>query len=391
VTESRKSVAILGARGDAPEIRKQLEGIATVVATQDDLAQAMSTLRTSGASVALVVLDHEPEAALALAKTAGALNGCAAIVVSRVRDPNRILSAMRSGARDFAFLDDESGDLKRALSELQRTEIVVPAEQSGRVISVFSAKGGSGATTIASNLAGSLVAAGDDDGKPLKVVLIDFNLEMGDVLVFLDVNARYSYQELLANAHRLDPELLYRSLTQHSSGVHVMSQTDYLEEGRELSSEDAAKVIAFLRKHFDFVIIDGLRDFRDISLVALDKSDTILLTMTQDIPALKNANRCLRIFKRLGYEGDRVQLVLNRFRRSGQLTPDSISDALGRRVAATVANDFPVAIKSANEGKVLVNAAPGSAIAKDIASLVTLFRTPSAPKRRSLFSLWGKG
>jgi len=390
VTERRKSVAILGARGDAPEIRKQLEGVATIVATQDDLTQAMTTLRASAANVGLVFLDHEPDAALALAKTAGGVNGCAVIVVSRLRDPDKILSAMRSGARDFAFLDEESGDLRRALGELQRPDVQPSGEQGGRVISVFSAKGGSGATTIASNLAGSLVVA-DDDGKPVKVVLIDFNLEMGDVLVFLDVNARYSYQELLANAHRLDPELLYRSLTQHSSGVHVMSQTDYLEEGRELSAEDAAKVIAFLRMHFDFVVIDGLRDFRDISLVALDKSDTILLTMTQDIPALKNANRCLRIFKRLGYEGDRVQLVLNRFRRSGQLTPDSISDALGRRVAATVANDFPTAIKSANEGKLIVNAAPSTAIAKDVAGLVSLFRAPSTTKRRSIFSLWGKG
>ena len=214
---------------------------------------------------------------------------------------------------------------------------------------------------------------------------------IGDVLVFLDVSARYSYHELLANAHRLDSELLHRSLTQHSSGVHVMSQTDYLEEGRELSSEDAAKVVAFLRRHFDFVVIDGLRDFRDISLVALDKSDTILLTMTQDIPALKNANRCLRIFKRLGYSDDRVRLVLNRYRRVGQLTPDSIGDALGRKVSITIANDFPIAIKSVNEGKLLVNSVPSSAIAKDIVSLVSLFRTAAAPKRKSLFGRWGKG
>jgi len=311
------------------------------------------------------------------------------VVVSRERNPDSILIAMRSGARDFAYLDDDSQDVRRALLDLGLSAGSAPGGR-GKLITIFSSKGGSGATAIACNLAGDLAQL-EVDGRPARVVLLDFDLEMGDVLVFLDMTARFSYQELLANMHRLDWDLIDTSLAKHSAGFHVISQTDYVEEGRELGTADATSVLGFLRTHFDFVVIDGMRDFRETNLAALDRADTMLLVMTQDIPALKNASRCLRIFKRLGYEGDRVQLVLNRFRGAGQLTPASISDALGHKVKWTVANDFPSVIKAVNEGKLLVQSAAATAVAKDIQSIAASFQRGDAPvKRRGLFGMWGK-
>jgi len=220
------------------------------------------------------------------------------------------------------------------------------------------------------------------------VVLLDFDLEMGDVLVFLDIESRYSYLELIKNKHRLDPDLLYRSLTQHGSGLSVISQTDRLDKAEELSAGDMAEVIEFLRQHFDYIVIDGLRDFRDISLVALDRADTILLTMTQDIPALKNADRCLRIFKKLGYSDKKTQLVLNRYRASGQINLDSISDALGKRVNGTVVNDFPTVIKAINKGQLLMESSSGTQVAKDVTALVELVTEGLSYKKRKRFLLW---
>ena len=99
----------------------------------------------------------------------------------------------------------------------------------------------------------------------------------------------------------------------------------------------------------------------------------------------------LRIFQRLGYTDDRVKLVLNRYRRVGQLTPDSIGDALGRQVSITIANDFPEVIRSVNEGKLLVDAAPSSSVSKDIVDLAGLIHAPAAPKKKGIFALWGRG
>ena len=390
MSERKLSVVIIGARDEVPAIRRQIDEVATVLAVEADPALGLGVARQHAPDVGLFFIDHDKRTVLDLARQVAAQGLCAVVIVSRQRDPDNILVAMRSGAKDFAYLDEDGGDVRRALVELVRAVSTPPSGQRGKVITVFSAKGGSGATTIALNLAGAL-AKQSIDATPLKVALVDLNLEMGDVLVFLDMTARYSFQELLGNMHRLDAELLYSSMARHSSGVYVMSQTDYLEEGRDLSAADAGVVLAFLRHHFDFVVIDGLRDFGEIALTALDKADHIILALTQDIPSLKNANRCLRLFARLGYDGNRLGLALNRFRGSAQLTPDAIADALGRKVNWTIANDFPSVIRAVNEGKLLIDVASSSRTAKDVFAMVPDFHEAAPVKRRSLFSRWGKG
>jgi pilus assembly protein CpaE len=390
MASAKPTVVLIGAREEAATVRSHLAEDAQLLVSEPEPALGLAAVEERKPDLAFLFLDHDPEAILGLAKQVSALGACTVVVVSRDKNPDNILVAMRSGARDFAYLDEGGEDLRRTIRDLGVVERQAGGEARGKIVTVFGAKGGSGATTIAANLAGALCRhAGGDE--PAKVVLIDFNLEMGDVLVCLDMTAPYSFQELLANMHRLDADLLYGSLAAHSSGVRVLSQTDHLEEGRELSTADAARILSFLRQHFDFIVIDGVRDFRELALLALDKADTVLLTMTQDIPALKNANRCLRIFKRLGYSDDRVKLVLNRFRRTGQITPDAIADALGRSVSATVSNDFPVVIKAVNEGKLVVDASPTSRVAKDIVDMVGLLHQAAAPRKRGLFSRWGRG
>jgi pilus assembly protein CpaE len=381
---------ILGCRGEADALAKQCEGLAQVVAVEANLSLGQLTARTHHPDLALIFLDHDPDAALALTRQLNSHGTCLPVVVSTDKQPDNILSAMRAGARDFAYLDDEDADVARAVRELVavKSTSVAPAKQ-GKVIAMFGCKGGSGATTIAINLAGSLMNA--DSDAPSRVAVIDLDLELGDVLVFLDMSSRYNFNDVLSNMHRLDADLLHSSLAGHKSGLRVLSQADQLEEASELTPPDFIKLITFLKQHYDFVVIDGLHDFREISLAALDRSDFIVCTMTQDIPALKNANRCLKIFRRLGYSDDKTRLVLNRYRNSGQLTTNAISDALARKIDGVVANDFPAVIKAINEGRLLFEKDPGSKVAKDIAELVKLFHDVTPVKKRGLFARWGKG
>jgi pilus assembly protein CpaE len=163
-----------------------------------------------------------------------------------------------------------------------------------------------------------------------------------------------------------------------------VAQSDVLEEAEEVKPASVGKVITFLRQHFDFIVVDGLRSFDELSLVALDLADRILLTFSQDIPALKNANRCLAIFRQLGYDNEKVKLVLNRYHKRGDLDLDSVADALGMAVEGTVSNDFPTAIKAVNEGSLLVDIAPRARITKDIRALMPMVRG-ERPRRRGIF------
>jgi pilus assembly protein CpaE len=383
------TLVLIGAHGEANEIMNEVHGLANAVAIEPDAALGLLAARTHEPHIVLLYLDHDPEEILRLCKQLASQTSSAPIVVSTSKSPDTILRAMRAGARDFAFLEQKAGDVARAIRELTLAQASVPPPAQGKVIALFGCKGGSGATTIALNLAGALMNA--DPDQPAKVVVVDADLEMGDVLVFLDMSSRYTFHDVFTNMRRLDSELLYNSLGLHKSGLYVLSQTDQVEGAKELTVEEFGKVIAFLREHFDFVVVDGLRDFRDQSLVVLDRADFILCTMTQDIPALKNANRCLQIFKRLRYPDSKIRLVVNRYRNAGGLTSTSISDALAHGVDATIANDFPVVVKAVNEGHLLVETDPNSKVWKDIASLASLVHDVPKIKKKGLFSRWGRG
>jgi pilus assembly protein CpaE len=390
IMQRKPKIVLIGCRAEGAAVAEDLAPIAHTLETQISAALGSNAVRSSKAEVAVLFLDHEPEAILKLTRELSSTS-CSPVVVSSNRDPDNILRAMRAGARDFAYLEDGSADIRRAVRDLRATLSLVPAApapSTGKVISVFGCKGGSGATTIALNLAGALMRSNGE--APARVAVVDLDLEMGDVLVFLDLASKFDFHDVVANMHRLDSELLQQSLATHASGLRVLSQTDQLDDSQDLSPDDCGKVIGFLRDHFDFVIVDGLRDFRDLSLAALDRSDTILCTMTQDIPALKNASRCMTIFKRLRYSEAKVRVVINRYRNSGKLTADSVSDALGRPVDGTVCNDFPTVIESVNEGRLLNETDPSAKVTRAIHDLVPLVHElPQVPKRNGLFARWG--
>lgn len=384
------SVVIIGAREEEETIlRRQLAGVFEIAGTEPDPARAIELVRAKAPNIALLFMDHAPQAVLSISGKIAQLNGCAPVIVSRDRNPENILHAMRAGAKDFAFLEADGVDVRRVLLNLSlMPQVATQAPGRGMVVAVFGCKGGSGSTAIATNLAGALLP----DGKARKgqVVLLDLDLQMGDVLVFLDLTSRYTWRDLVQNLHRLDDDLVHQSLTVHPYGLNVVAQADVLSEADALDPKSVGSAITFLRRHFEYIIIDGLRDFSELSLIALDMADKILLAMTQDIPALKNANRCLAILRQLGYDRNKVKLVVNRFLKRVDLDQDTISDALGVPVDATIANDFPTVIKAINEGALLVDIAPRAEVTRDIRGLVPLIRGEPPPQKGGLLSKLGR-
>ena len=249
------------------------------------------------------------------------------------------------------------------------------AQSDGSVITVFPAKGGVGSTMIATNLAGALQRKG------MRVCLVDLDLHLGDVVSFMDIAGSYSISDLLSNLARLDRDLLETSITKHSSGVAVLAQSGRMEESEHIAPADIGKLLGILRKHYDRVIVDGVRGFDEMSLAALDASQVLLMVLTQDVPAVRNAQRCLELFGRLGYDQHKVKLILNRYQKASKITLEVVADTLKAPVAHTITNDFVSIIDAINRGVLLVEAAPRARLTQDISDLVSVVSGESVAEK----------
>ena len=347
--------------------------------------------RRHQAGAIIVVLDPTLEATESSQRFTAIANVAAAggivIVVSPSKDSELILRAMRAGAREFLLETDHDGLTQAIRAQAQAPLATEPGSRSS-VVTVFGAKGGVGTTTIAANLAGALQASGQ------RVCLVDLNLHLGDVLSFMDLPGNYSITDLVANMARLDDELLRASMTHHRSGVDVLAQSGKMEEAEHIRAADVVALLAFLRRHYDRIVIDGVRGFDEISLAALDESQDVLVVLTQDVPAVRNGLRCLEMFKRLSYDENKVRVVLNRYQKGSRISPEVVGETLHRPIAHTLENDFASVIDAINRGLLLEDAAPRAKLTRDIQGLLPLLsssaKLPSTERRSFLGGLFGR-
>jgi len=334
--------------------------------------------RRLGPGAALVVVSAQTPQRFGLIYNIVAAGGVV-IVISDRKDPELILRAMRAGAKEFV-LESDHEELKLAVrSQAHPSE---QAEGTGSIIAIFGAKGGVGCTTIAANLSGALQEMGQ------RVCLLDLDLHLGDVLSFMDVAGNYSITDVLANMARLDRDLLSSSMTKHVSGVNVLAQSIKMEEAEHIKGQDITNLLNFLKKNYDRIVIDGVRGFDEISLAALDASQHLLMVLTQDVPAVRNGQRCL------GYDQTKVKVILTRSQTSSKITLDVIAETLKVPVTHAISNDFVSVIDAINRGLLLKDAAPRAKLTQDIQALAPLVSAPpkgDGPQRKRFLSgLFGK-
>jgi pilus assembly protein CpaE len=357
-----KVLVIAGAEKTQSAVTSSLKDVAVVVVSTAEPGAVVAEFMESRPAVVIVAVPKEPEGAFKLVSDLAAA-GALVIVIGATKDPDLILAAMRAGAREFLLENDKDG-LRRALNEHAK-----PVERrgpGGTVVTFFPTRGGVGCTSIATNLAHAVQKAGQ------RVCLVDFDLHLGDVLSFLDLPGTYSIADVLANMGRLDRELLDASVARHASGVRVLAQSGKVEEADHVHPLEVSQLLGFLRRHYDLVLVDGVRGFDEMSLAALDASQKILIVLTQDVPAVRNTKRCLDLFRRLGYGDAKVTLVLNRYQKDPDITPQVVEEMTGLPVGQTLSNDFAAAITAINRGLPLQSVAPRSRLTKDIEHMVAL-------------------
>lgn len=292
--------------------------------------------------------------------------------------PDLILRSLRAGAREFLRLPISTEELKTVLgriSELSSQQVDAP-KKKGRMIAVFSSKGGCGTSFLATNLASSINA---------KTILVDLNLQAGDLPLFLGVDWKYSIADMCEKRSRLDDELINTLVTPINSKLSLLAAPKEADSADEIEPQHIFEVLQRLRESYDYVVLDPQHTFDSITLAALDQSDDIILVLSLDIPAIRSTQRALEIFDRLGYPRKKVRILVNRWSKQIELDLREVEKFLGEPVIGYVPSDYQTAVNSINLGTPLVQSDPNSKIAleiKRIAGQISTGVIPSAPQKQ---------
>lgn len=373
------------------ELRDALtaDGRTRLLAGGDDIEQLHEEIKRLRPHVALVTLGAQTEAALRFVEKLSAESPQTAVIcASRDASPDLILRSLRAGAREFLrlpLIKDEFRTVLDRVCEQCSVRVEAPKKQ-GRTVAVFSSKGGCGTSFIATNLAAAM-------GAP--TVLVDLNLQAGDLTLFLGVEPKYSIADLVENREQADDAMLRSYLAPHSANLSLLAAPREADSADDIEAEHIFSVIQILRERHDFVVIDPQHTFDSITLAALDQVDEILMVLTLDIPAIRSAQRTLAIFDRLGYPRHKVRIVVNRWSKQIDLDLRQVERYLGERVTGFITSDYRTAVNSINLGQPIVESEPQSRIAAEIRQLAAAIagnghaRTPAAEpegERRGLLS-----
>ncbi len=266
-----------------------------------------------------------------------------------------VLRALRLGARHYLPLDCDAERLRGSLTELGVSGTSVDERAAAcPVVAVLGAKGGAGATLVASQLALSLRGLGS------RATLVDLNLRHGDAALYLDLQPDHTLADLEQRDGDLDATWLRTVLQRHPSGTRLLAAPTQPEDADLVDAERVGEAIEIARRLADWTLLDLSRDFSDVSLRALDLADEVLLVSTLDIPSLHHARSMLSLLERLGMPHSRVHLVLNRGGHPNQASDREVREFLGRSADVRLPNDFAAAQETCNFGRPLAQAAPGS-------------------------------
>jgi MinD-like ATPase involved in chromosome partitioning or flagellar assembly len=288
----------------------------------------------------------------------------AAAVILLRESPDADLLAQAAEAGVFEVVPAGDGAALSAACERFRSEVAAvvplstpePDETPGRVITVFSAKGGCGKTTLATNLAVVLSASGED-----RVCLVDLDLDFGDVAISLRLTPSRTLldaAELQKAAHAAaDPIPLHGLTTPFAPGLDCVLAPAEPGDGDRIPAGLVASLLADLRTHYDYVVVDTPSHFSEHVLAALDATDHYLLVTTPELPSLKNLRLTLDMFDLLGYARDKRLIVFNRSDDQTGLTAADIESTVKSLIAAHVpsSRDVPVSI---NKGVPLAQSNP---------------------------------
>ena len=286
-------------------------------------------------------------------------------------DVTALAQALRSGVREVVAADDQNAiaDAIRR-SNLLTAQLVghgaSTAGREGKVITVFSAKGGVGKTTVSTNLATYLASTG------ARTVIVDLDLMFGDVAISLQLQPPGSVRDLVAMSGHLDAQGVESVVTRHEpSGLDVIAAPADPADAERVPSHVVVELLRVARSNYDYVIVDTPPSFTEHVLAAFDLSDLTILVATLDIPAVKNLRIAINTLDTLGASKDSRTIVLNRADAKVGLRPDDVEAALKQPISANIPNTLAVPA-SVNRGVAIVLDEPRSPVAVALRELADI-------------------
>lgn len=327
------------------------------------------------------------------------------VMMSVQGETDYLRRSMLAGAREFLVkpfsADELIASIRRVYQLKPRTILVQPeivrpqaatgglvteagvAIREGEIVSVYSPKGGSGCSTIATNLALSLK---NEEGR---VALVDGDLQFGDVAVLLNMQPTRCISDLVPHMDTLDVDFLSDVLVAHPSGTKILLAPPRPDVADMITADDMKDILRNLRLLYDYTIVDTASYLDDVVLTILEISNRILLVMTPDIPNIKNVRLFLEALDALGYLS-KTKLVVNKIGRNDGITDKDIAAHIRHPVWATVPRDNGPVTAAANKGIPLVFSSQKSPVVKSIAQLADLLRAETAAEAEKSRETAGK-
>lgn len=296
------------------------------------------------------------------------------ILIRESVDADVLAEALRSGMREVVALSSLSGlapAVQRARTHhdaIAPTLTATAAEPKGKVVTVFSAKGGVGKTTMATNLAVALSRGGADE-----VCIVDLDLSFGDVAIALQIFPDLTIADTVPMRAHMDMQGLESVLTSYGNGVFALAAPIGPGAKDSITTRMVTDILGLLRQRFAFVVVDTPPAFDDQVLQAFDDSDLIVLVATPDIPALKNLKVACETIKLLNIPKEHLLVVVNRADSMVGISPDEIAASLGMAIASTVpsSRDVPTSV---NRGELIFLSHPRHPVSRGIAHLAEQVR-----------------
>ncbi|SDY55163.1 pilus assembly protein CpaE [Collimonas sp. OK242] len=301
----------------------------------------------------------------------------AVILLCATHTPEFLINSMRAGVREVLPSPVTASALEAAVSRIAAKRIGGHARALGRILAFMPCKGGSGATFLATNLGYQLAEA-------KSVLLIDLNLQFGEALSFVhDGTPTSTLADVARDISRLDATFLAASTVKVAPNYSILAAPEDPAQAMEMKPEHIDAILNLAVTQYDFILLDVGRTLDTLTIKALDRADRIFPVLQAGLPYIRNAKKLLTIFKSLGYPMNKVELIVNRYEKSGEVGIDNVRNSLGAVTLHTVPNSYKEVNASINHGDPMIEAARSNAVTKNLAAFA-LSLSPREEESRSL-------